>query len=289
MKKNALIKNHKAIIYFLSIIFSIFIISCYPNTHLLSPPDTKSEPFYSKADFLENFNFGILIRKDPIYIYRSGMLGKKGLRVLKIELEKRKLPFPKTIIYLNRWGYGEPWTGSPALKEYLLQDKYGYQFYHAYHYKYRTYLDGENPYKPSQDIDKAWFLGDVKNIFGLIKDNRMDGGMDAYIRILKLTLKRENQPVLFHCYGGKHRAGMVAMGIRYLQGGIWVSGRKRILRISGKEIPLNPAQYEYYLHNKDEIRIENLRFIEELFESNLEFTLELLHTFKKTEGSDLDF
>lgn len=114
-------------------------------------------------------------------------------------------------------------------EEKALQRQYGYQFIHIY-------LDGHKP------------------------------KIEDMYRVLDIILKPENQPVLFHCYGGRHRTGMVAMALRYLQGGEWVHGQKRrkfvFPRMRSPE--LNPAEFEYAEFNTALFRFTNVQYIRSL-------------------------
>ena len=188
-------------------------------------------------------------------IYRSGALGKRGLRKVKSYLQKRSMLFPKTIIYMNKAGYKFPFYY--ALDEYHLQKKYGFKFYHSFGLL-RTYLDGRDPYHPETDIDKKNPLGRRARRIFPIRDDGLDGGTDSLKRILSLILDPDNQPVLFHCQGGRHRTGMIAMLIRYLQGGWWLTGEKK----KRYGITLNPAQFEYYRFNHLMFRKSNIEFVE---------------------------
>ena len=78
------------------------------------------------------------------------------------------------------------------------------------------------------------------------KGPELDGGLESFYRVLELVLNKDNQPVLFHCFGGRHRTGMVALAIRSIQGGWWLSGPTKQRR----GLQLNPAEYEYYKFNK---------------------------------------
>lgn len=221
-------------------------------------------------------NFDVVLKNDQHLIYRSAALGSLGLKYLNYHLKRHQLPFPKTIIYMNNAGYQDliPLFGDFAIEEYEQQQKYGYRFYHSFDYDYRTYVDGMNPYEPGQDIDKSrLILGPkAKRLFGQIKDDQADGGVDAFVRVLKVVLDKDNHPILFHCLGGRHRTGMIALAIRYLQGGEWIHGPKKWVTYLGKKLHLNPAQYEYYLFNKDLLRTENFAFIEK-FSQDPEFQI----------------
>ncbi|MBT3983715.1 MAG: hypothetical protein HOE90_20330 [Bacteriovoracaceae bacterium] len=231
---------------------------------------------FSKDEFPHNlFNFGVLVENDTHQIYRSAMLGGLGLYILRGTFKKAGHPFPRTIVYMNKNGYKGiiPFYGNGALREYKKQDKYGFTFHHSFDYENRTYLEGHNPYNPEVDIDADDRLGrKARKIFGVLQDDKVDGGIDALLRIMNIVLDPDKQPVLFHCLGGRHRTGIVALLVRYLQGGEWLTGEHEVT-IKYKEHPsdekkentftLNNAQYEYYLHNKEMFRPENIEFAEE--------------------------
>lgn len=209
---------------------------------------------FSKADGPDNF--GVLVHNDQHTIYRSGALGKRGLARVWKYLDEHDLPRPKTVIHMNRQGYGH--IIDFAIEEYKARQAYGFEFYHSYRYPFRTYLDGHDPYRPTGDIDRPVYLTkEAETLFGFRTDGKPDGGMDAFYRILDLILSA-NGPVLFHCTGGMHRTGMVAMAIRYIQSPVWRVGS---YRRRGKI--LNAAQYEYTLHNPIFFRAENLEFVDQ--------------------------
>lgn len=172
------------------------------------------------------YNFDVVVSNENYQIYRSGELGSKGLAYLRNHLESENLPFPKTIVYLNRNGF------SFVKEERNLQKTYGYTFYHHY-------LDGHRP------------------------------NFNDFYTVLDIILDKNNQPVLFHCYGGRHRTGMVGLAIRYLQDGNWVNGihKRMFVMPRMRYYSLNPAQYEYAKHNKILFRLTNLRYIEEMSKS----------------------
>ncbi|MBT3984384.1 MAG: hypothetical protein HOE90_23715 [Bacteriovoracaceae bacterium] len=219
-------------------------------------------------------NFGLVVNNKHYQIYRSGMLGTSRLLMLKSFLKTQKLAFPKTVIYMNKTGYNGPKDTTPkilnrlfALEEYIQKSTYKYEYYHSFSPVSRTYLDGFNPYAPREDIDASGYLG-VKALgfFGKISDGKKDGSVDDFVRIMNLVLKPHSGPTLFHCHGGMHRTGMVGLAIRYLQGGHWLTGPKKTVYALNKtkvlKLTLNPAQYEYYTHNRFIFRVENLKFIE---------------------------
>lgn len=163
-------------------------------------------------------NFGIVSATQRYHIYRSAELGKRGLSELYDELEAANMPFPKTIVYMNAEGYSFPLYF--AIDEWKLQSEYGYRFFHPFGFP-RTYLDGYDPYHPTDVIDKLRYLGPVGRKYFDLGDGTIQGGIDTLTWILELILDPKNQPVLFHCLGGMHRTGMVAMLIRFMQKMPW--------------------------------------------------------------------
>ncbi|MBP6217770.1 MAG: tyrosine-protein phosphatase [Oligoflexales bacterium] len=207
----------------------------------------------NRLDPIYSLNLGLVINNAQYKIYRSAKLGKSGLYDLRSRLWKNNLPFPKTIIYMNKEGYNS--FSNFAVEEYEMSFVWGYTFYHSFG-PMRTYVDGQNPYDPSTDIDNTQNLGYEAQAYFSLRNDGVDGGIDSFFNILRIILEPKNQPVLFHCLGGLHRTGMVAMALRYLQGGNWINGPKK----DG----LNPAQYEYHKYNPFLFRPENIEFIEML-------------------------
>lgn len=250
---------------FLTISFLGIALSSFPKMAAAQPTQLSAELFP-----LKDYNFGVVKLNSTYQIYRSEILGRKGLDAVLDHLKKNKLPAPKTVIYMNTDGYSG--KDLRAMEEYQAQKPLGFQFFHSFGYDYRTYLDGKNPSKPSEDIDSGDYLGDLaKGTFGEINDPSNDGGEDALKRILNVVLDPTKQPVLFHCLGGHHRTGMIAMVLRYIEGGDWLKGSfsVRVPPFFRKQ-ELNQAQYEYYLHNKLLFLGVNLRFVENFFAQNQE-------------------
>ncbi|MBF0314379.1 MAG: tyrosine-protein phosphatase [Oligoflexia bacterium] len=232
----------------------------------VSTATAQLNPGHEVSYNYDALNFGVVVNNDHYQIYRSSQLGIWGLRKLALHLKKNNLPFPKTIIYMNSHGYIEGWlSGEYAVEEYKHQETYGYKYYHSFDYNYRTYLDGFSPYQPSEDIDNKSILGETaRELFGYYPDGKNDGGVDAFIRIMNIILDPANSPILFHCYGGRHRTGIVGLALRYLQGEDWINGPQRQVFVLSKlgKVWLNPAQYEYYKFNKLLFRQTNLDFIQ---------------------------
>gem|GEM_PF-2205767 len=217
-------------------------------------------------------NFGVVINNSKYKIYRSERLGKEGLTKLQAHLAQVNLPMPKIIVYMNYSDYSA--LNQEAIEEYESQSRFGYKFYHSYDYSNRTYLDGHNPFYPEDDIDNLdeipiWNfpLQKAITIFNIHPDGALDGGVDAFEKIMKIVLNPENSPVLFHCHGGKHRTGMIALAIRYLQGGSWVNDKTPLFFPSLSSYTFgvvinNDAKLEYMLYNPLRARQENFDFID---------------------------
>jgi hypothetical protein len=195
-------------------------------------------------------NFGILAAQAPYFIYRSAELGNDGLREVSTYLNQKGMPFPKTIIYMNAEGYSFPLYF--AIQEYNAQAKYGFQFFHSFGTP-RTYLDGQDPYNPTDIIDRRRYLGPIGRRYFKYGDGKVTGGIDNLVLILNKILDPNNQPVLFHCLGGLHRTGMVAMLIRTIQG-----------------MPWKDIVDEYHEYNRLFPRENNIEFVEK-FQSDPRF------------------
>jgi len=215
---------------------------------------------------IEDYNFAVVVNNNNYKIYRSSALGKSGLLDLEKYAAKNNLPMPKTVIYMNDEGYKSGFFVEDfALQEYALQEKMGFKFFHSYDYKQRTYLDGHDPYKPSEDIDlKNNLNSEALKLFGPNPKDGLDGGTDALKRILDIALDPSNQPVLFHCMGGKHRTGMVGMILRHIQ------SEKANEAESKDSVYKSRAEVEYLKHAGSSSREENVYFVRKYIQS-LEF------------------
>lgn len=213
---------------------------------------------------VEDFNFGIVINNSKYHIYRSSSLGTQGIDDVWNYLKKNNLPTPKTIIYMNDEGYKSRFLSEDfALQEYALQEKYGFKMFHSFDYKYRTYLDGHDPFNPTEDIDLKDNLNSAAlKLFGPNPKDGIDGGVDALNRILDLVLDPASQPVLIHCMGGKHRTGMVAMIVRYLE------SDKASDVIGTDSVLKSRAEVEYGKYTgRSSVRSENVDFVRKYIKS----------------------
>lgn len=229
--------------------------------------------------------FGVLVQNATFQIYRSGRLGKKGLLRLKRVLADRKLPFPKTILHMNRLGYGFPF--SYAIEEYEMSRTNeglieNYRFVHPLGNP-SIYIDGRDPRIGGLATGGIPFLSEkAKDYFApsLLLEHK---SLDSLLCILHLIFDPSMQPILFHCHSGRHRTGMIAMIIRSLQAGLWLHGPKR----TRYGLALNPAQFEYYRYNHLFFREENLRFVEEfMLDPRFQSTLNVFY--KRLQDAEKD-
>lgn len=217
-----------------------------------------------EKELTDNIRFGLVANSQDYQIYRSRRLGVRGLNLLEEKLKSNNLPFPKTIIFLNDEGYGE--KGRYAIGEYKasLESDYGFKFYHTMGDDIQTYLDGTDPRNPSEDIDEKGVLSSLEGseLFSKnLRDDGNDGGMEDFYTILDIVLNPENQPVLFHCHGGGHRAGMVAMTLRHIQGILSEQSPTNLDPIDGI-VPINEIEVEYHsFFERGHPRHENIEFI----------------------------
>jgi len=236
---------------------------------LITSANCKSENYFKSLDDLKNdYNLGVLVNNAEFQIYRSERLGKEGVEEIFSSLSELGFKTPKTIIYMNYMNYS--FFLDHAIEEYEIQDNFGFKFYHSYGKDMRTYLDGHNPLSPKRDIDdleslNIWARPTRSAVveFEIKPDGKVDGGKDAFYRILDIILNPKNQPVLFHCHGGIHRTGMIALAIRYLQKEEWTRPFKIPYHYDDLLIT-NKAKQEYILFNPKNPRVENFQFIDEV-------------------------
>lgn len=242
--------------------------------------------FFSKLAYpYDPLNFGVVINNQHYKIYRSKSLGHAGIEEIFTHLKEQNLPQPKRIIFVNKDGYKNSF-GSQTLSTYnhffnslhffayeqaqAFSDQGKYSdvtFYHPFNSQ--VYLSGQNPL----DDVESHSLSSVANpeIYEYFRQDLDRGEISSVLahrsnllRVLTLILDSQT-PVLFHCTGGLHRTGMLALSIRYLQGGVWTKAFKKPLEVKVgllRKVRLrNLAEIEYYLHNSIELRKKNLESI----------------------------
>lgn len=243
---------------------------------------TAQFPFFSKKcvpfDSTDPLNLGVVVNNDKYTIYRSKALGRRGVLELYSHLQQLDLPFPKRVIFMNKEGYRSYFGGG-------LFSQYSHYFtgmnYFAYeqaevfrHFPQdlqvaffhplnsRVYLSGQNPLEDmvAINIERVadphiidYFSPDYFSIIGTRSN---------FFRVLELILENK-EPSLFHCTGGLHRTGMIALAIRNLQGNLWT---KKFAHPVAVKVGLlqrtvllrNLAEVEYYMHNQLQFREKNI-------------------------------
>lgn len=236
------------------------------------------------------YNFGVVVNNKRHRLYRSKALGELGTRDLFAFLEKKGLASPNLVIFMNKQGYKQPSNLNGGLygigisrriedsvfafEESQLFSKYGafpeVSFFHPLNSS--VYLSGQDvvhddlafPIHDYVDQDIHTFFQAQIRTAGI--GNSILAKKDNFYFILKLVLESRD-PVLFHCTGGRHRTGMIAMAIRYMQdpeGNFWTKPFRQEIKVKVRGIKhlvglRNLAEIEYYLHNKDFLRENNLR------------------------------
>ncbi|NRA47329.1 MAG: tyrosine-protein phosphatase [Oligoflexales bacterium] len=249
--------------------------------------------FFSKTCYsYDPLNFGVVLNNKHHKIYRSRALGERGVEELFKFLKQSKLELPSTVVFMNKEGYKTNIIGTWAspithvlngmtpfvYEQARLFAKSGkfpeIDFYHPLNS--HVFLSGQDPLNdivshPLSTIAEPEILDYFEEE---INDNGLKNiiaSRSSFLNTLELVLGGKG-PVLFHCTGGLHRTGMVALAIRYLQGGNWVKSFKRPIEVKiglrGKTSLLsNLAEVEYYLHNSWRFRSKNLKAIRSFSET----------------------
>lgn len=178
---------------------------------------------------LKDYNFGVVL--DGM-IYRSGKLGKSGMRDVINALEAATLPAPKSIASIHVMGFGGP-GGSYNLEELDESMARGITFLHSYHHDpgLTVYMDGTDPSKIVEDDPHHGNIYDPKTVALFLPDKKVrerlfvDQSMEKNRIILGDTQdffqSIENMidapwPLLIHCKGGRHKTGMFSLVFEYL-------------------------------------------------------------------------
>ncbi|NRA44803.1 MAG: hypothetical protein HRU09_07600 [Oligoflexales bacterium] len=197
---------------------------------------TKSEVKLYHADktkrlrsLLDKYNFAVVL--DGL-IYRSKLLGKKGMRELWTTLKREGVARPKSIASIHVMGFGGV-GGSYNLEELEESKKKGVSFLHSYHYDKRltVYMDGTDPSKiiendphhgniyTQETVNR--FIPDEKiqkllKIDQSIAENRyLSGDTEDFLQSVENMIDAP-WPLLIHCKGGRHKTGMFAIVFEYL-------------------------------------------------------------------------
>ena len=178
---------------------------------------------------LSKYNFSVVL--DGM-IYRSSLLGKKGMQEMWHTLKKEGVPRPNSIASIHVMGFGGV-GGTYNLEELEESKKKGLTFLHSYHYsKHLTvYMDGTDPSKivendphhgniyTQETVNK--FIPD-ENIQQMLKIDQslaegryLSGDTEDFLQSVENMIDAP-WPILIHCKGGRHKTGMFAMIFEYL-------------------------------------------------------------------------
>lgn len=246
--------------------------------------EASDRDFTSKAVFgFEDLNFGVIVYNSYFKIYRSAGFGKLGFQPLKQHLESKFLEIPKKVLYLNYFGFkpGFPhsWLATKIMVSEGVQriSDFARKSVGTPIYSYKNFAFDEDA-MATKDREFEFVYGGNRNVYlighnplvgrnepMLFKDSsgkevRRRGNREALYEVLKEVLTAP-YAVLTHCKRGYHRTGMLALMIRYLQGGNWIESMGADY---GNDKVTNLAEYEYSLHNPNQLRSENLRAIRQL-------------------------
>ncbi|MFK7825648.1 MAG: tyrosine-protein phosphatase [Oligoflexales bacterium] len=262
------------------------------NSSSLEELQTKFKFFSKNCYSYEPLNFGAVIHNKYHKIYRSKALGERGVEELFSFMNRAKLELPSTVVFMNKEGYKRSIVGSwvspithvfngiiPFVYEQAKMFGKGGKFANISFFhplNSRVFLSGQDPLNDVVSLPISTIAEpDIVNYFAEeISDNgivNIIASRSSFFNTLELVLAGKG-PVLFHCTGGLHRTGMIALSIRYLQGGIWLKPFKNPLEVKtglqGKISKLsNLAEVEYYLHNTWNFRSKNLNALRNIVEA----------------------
>lgn len=169
--------------------------------------------FYLKGDGrpaqLHPIRFGVIIYNPSYQIYRSEALGTKGLELLFELTKKFHLKAPQIILHLHRKGHRKIAQASEVRhSDYAEQEKTGAEKSNPFAFEFLESYQGNSVYLPAHTPDDL-------NRFPIYYFSGHKQGRESFYRALEVILTA-SCPILFHCKGGRHRTGMMAMIVRYL-------------------------------------------------------------------------
>ncbi len=273
------------------------------------------------AFLLKDYNFAAVL---PGYIYRSQKLGYKGLEALSQALKIHGQLPAKTVASIHVMGFGDKKGGSYNLEELRYCEERQMLFMHSYHNnpKHWVYLDGTNPSRiDPEDKDH----GDVFREYAVkkfIPDSKIremlridlsreqglyrDGNIDDFLSTLE-NLIDAPWPLVFHCKGGRHKTGMIAIIFETLlreQGKTenwhtvnvpifknridrFFNNKDGFFKMLGgpmyEEYFLKDEEVSYFRHNESVFRWENIEFVRNFLDCKF-FNEEQLVTWQKIKG-----
>ncbi|MFK7826652.1 MAG: hypothetical protein AB8G05_21100 [Oligoflexales bacterium] len=178
---------------------------------------------------IRKYNFAVVLDR---MIYRSSLLGKKGMKEIWSNLKKNGVPRPKSIASIHVMGFGGV-GGNYNLEELEESKKQGLTFLHSYHYdKHLTvYMDGTDPSKivendphhgniyvqetvnrfiPDENIQKKLRIAE-----SIAENRHLSGDTEDFLQSIENIIDAP-WPILIHCKGGRHKTGMFAIIFEYL-------------------------------------------------------------------------
>ena len=252
----------------------------------------KFKYFSKTCNAYDPLNFGVVLNNEHHKIYRSKALGERGVYELFSFMKASQLELPSTVVFMNKEGYKRNIVGtwaSPITHVLNGMTPFVYEqarlfakggkfpnidFYHPLNS--RVFLSGQDPLNDIVSLPiSAITEPEILDYFAKeVSDNgfvNIIASRSSFFNTLELVLASKG-PVLFHCTGGLHRTGMIALAIRYLQEGIWTKPFKYPLQVKfglrGKIATLsNLAEVEYYLHNSWNFRSKNLKAVRNISEA----------------------
>lgn len=261
---------------YLGLLIKLIIFSCFSYEKILNDLNQKGFIFSTQRFASIELNFGAIHQSKRLTIYRSKGLGNWGKKILIDHLLNHNLAIPSRIIYMNKQGYiNGPlniWTLRFALEEnenqFFLHPKTNkqikYEFLHPLNPENPgiSYISGKNPL----EVNKKDIFSFTIDRDGKAYNYFTDGGVKNIKYVLLKILEKE-QTVLIHCKGGIHRTGMISILLRGIIDNRWLSGNDvfpQNIKVTKSYFDIqtvtlhNPAEFEYFLHNPDNFRLENI-------------------------------
>ena len=178
---------------------------------------------------LADYNFSVVLEG---MVYRSGKLGKEGMKRVFSALERAASPAPKSIASIHVMGYGGP-GGSYNLEEMTECKRKGLKFLHSYHHDpaMTVYMDGTDPSHIDEHDPDHGNIYRHRTVMAFIPDPAVRSSLKVGEGLQKGRVLRgdtmdflhsvENMvdapwPLLIHCKGGRHKTGMFSLVFEYL-------------------------------------------------------------------------
>ena len=259
-------------------------------------------------------NFGVVFYNQYYKIYRSTGLNREALKLLKTHLTLGQLDCPKNIVYLKDDNYAKEGTQPMGLAQRLglsllnligmpmfifsgdfasVEEEVSIQhaarkagascaeYADTEYFPFRfTHPKGEGEDHVDRVDATANFLAfkseefsDWNNLFRVGSEEESLKRKTVFYAALKRMLTLDGATNL-HCRGGAHDTGIIALALRYLQGGTWIEKFQEnktpywLMDLHGLHVVRanisNIAEQEYYNHCSGDFRQHNLEMIKAL-------------------------